>query len=387
MHPERGVAELKLSTSYLLPGMRLARPVYGQSGELLLGKGAGLTLRNIVSLQRCRVLAVDIESPFGFDDEERNIIEDEMRLGIMNVVREWTLKNENKLERIANTVEVIIDEILSGKEVAEGLTQICSADIYTYAHSVDVCILSLSVGVKLGYARPKLLRLGVGSLLHDLGKTKIPIEILNKPDELTPDEFNEMKKHSEYGYQIFQRIRGFSSQSASIILCHHERYDGSGYPHGLKGDKISEMSVICAISDVYNAITTDRIYRDALPPHEAYEMMMASGDLFFNFKVVKAFLKCVTPYPVGSMVGLSNNVVGCVCRLNKGIPYRPVVKVLNSEEEIDLQNERNIVITGLIRPEEISELVVKGNTPGAGFYEHKTDKSYNQHVCQFNELK
>jgi HD-GYP domain-containing protein (c-di-GMP phosphodiesterase class II) len=351
--------------------MRLARPVYGQNGELLLGRDAVLTLRNIVSLQRCRVLSVDIKGPFGFDDEERNVIEDEMRLGVMNVVHEWTLKNENKLEHIAGTVEVIIDEILSGKEVAGGLTQICSADIYTYAHSVDVCILSLSVGVKLGYARPKLLRLGIGSLLHDLGKTKIPAEILNKPGELTPDEFNEMKKHPEYGHQIFQKTRGFSSQSASIILCHHERYDGTGYPRGLKGDKISEMSVICAVSDVYNAITTDRVYRDALPPHEAYEMVMASGNLLFNFKVVKAFLKCVTPYPVGSMVRLSNNVTGCVCRLNQGIPYRPVVKVLDSEEEIDLQNERSIVITGLIHPEEISELVAKEDVPADCIVPHE----------------
>ncbi|RJO62795.1 MAG: HD-GYP domain-containing protein [Dehalococcoidia bacterium] len=350
-----------------MPGMKLSRPIFGLNGELLLRAGAVLTARNIMSLRRNGVLAVEINGPISFEGD-RDVITDEVRRNMMGVVREWTFKRcdevavktgKTELVEITKSVEVIVEEILSGKEVAGSLAEICSCDIYTYAHSVDVCILSLMVGVKLGYPKPKLLRLGVGSLLHDIGKVKVPAEILNKPGELTPNEFAEIKKHPEYGRQMFVNIRNASSQSAAIILNHHERYDGSGYPRSLKGDKIDEMSAICGVADVYNAITTDRVYRKALPPHEAYEMIMASGGFMFNFKVVNAFLECVTPYPVGSMVRLSNGLAGVVCKLNVA-PFRPVVKTVEGEE-IDLLDRANIsvVIADVMHPEELRNLASK----------------------------
>lgn len=363
-------SELRLSTSFLAPGMKLSRPIFGPGGELLLQAGAVLTARNIISLRRSGVLSVDMEGPVSLEDD-RDVVTDEVRYSVMTIVREWTLKYYNRaavqngkveLAEISKSVEAVVEEILSGKEIAGSLAEICSADIYTYAHSVDVCLLSLVVGVRLGYSKPRLFRLGVGSLLHDLGKVKVPIEILNKPGELTPDEFNEMKKHPEYGYRMFRDVRGAGLQSMAVILNHHERYDGTGYPRGLKGDKIDEMSAVCSVADVYNAMTTDRVYRKALPPHEAYEMIMASGGLTFDVKVVNAFLECVTPYPAGSMVRLSNGLVGVVCKLNV-VPFRPVIKVLKTGEEIDLfdRANMNVVIADILQPEEISEIIAKAN--------------------------
>jgi HD-GYP domain-containing protein (c-di-GMP phosphodiesterase class II) len=347
--------------------MKLARPVYGQNGEMLLRKGAVLTARYIMSLRQCGILAVDIEGPVATEEENREILEEEVRCNAMNVVREWTQSNSIKnYEKIAKTVEVIIDEILSGKEVIGNLTEICSADMYTYAHSVDVCILSLTVGVSLGYKKAELLRLGVGGLLHDLGKTKVPADILNKPGKLTPAEFSEIKKHPVYGYKMLMEMKeNIDYRSMSVVLDHHERYDGTGYPRGLKGSEIGEMAAVCAVADVYNAITTDRVYRKALPPHEAYEMIMASGGFMFESRVVDAFLKCVVPYPVGSVVRLSNGLVGNVCKLNQGLPFRPVVQIFNSQLQVDLKNENNLVITGLVRPEELREILMKGGLPDA----------------------
>ncbi|MGB9804909.1 HD-GYP domain-containing protein, partial [Desulfofundulus sp.] len=241
------------------------------------------------------------------------------------------------------------------------LTEICSADMYTYAHSVDVCVLALTVGVKFGYEKKDLLRLGIGGLLHDLGKSKVPPEILNKPGKLTPEEFREIKKHPAYGYKIILESQDrIDPRSAAVILNHHERYDGTGYPRGLKGDEIDEMSAICSVADVYNAITTDRVYRKAHPPHEAYEMIMASGDLMFSSRIVEAFLKCVLPYPPGSVVRLSSGLVGVVLRVKQGFPFRPVLKLVGSGEELDLLKENSLVITGLIQPEELRELILKG---------------------------
>lgn len=348
---------------FLLPGMRLARPVYGRNGEMLLKKGAVLTANYIIALKRCGVLTVEVEGPLKLDRDYQEFLEDEVRSNTMSTVREWCeTKKREGIRRMVEVVEHIIEEILAGKEVMRNLTEICSADVYTYAHSVDVCVFSLAVGVKLGYKKEDLIKLGVGSLLHDLGKTRVPPEILNKPGRLTPEEFHEIKKHPVYGYKIaLESGNGIDPRSATIILNHHERYDGKGYPRGLKGDEIDEMSAICAVADVYNAMTTDRVYRKAYPPHEAYEMIMASGNLMFSMKVVDAFLKCVLPYPPGSVVRLSNGATAVVLQVNRSFPFRPLLKILGSGEELDLMKEHSIVIAGILGPEEAGKLL--GNHP------------------------
>jgi len=153
----------------------------------------------------------------------------------------------------------------------------------------------------MGFSYSELFELGVGSLLHDLGKTRISSEILHKPGKLTDEEFREIKKHPVLTYKILKEKVGDSISPLSLMtaLNHHERYDGSGYPCGLKGEKIHDMAGICAICDVYNAINTDRVYRKAVLSHEVYTMLINSGGTMFKPEIVKAFLAC---YPVGSIV-------------------------------------------------------------------------------------
>ncbi|MGB9805125.1 MAG: HD-GYP domain-containing protein, partial [Desulfofundulus sp.] len=128
---------MKISTKFLLPGMKLARPVYGKNGELLLKKGTVLTASYVMSLRRCGILAVDVDGLTDLSEEHRNLLEDEVRSDVMNVVRGWSQGEKRKgFERVVETVERIVDEILAGKEVVGNLTEICSADMYTYAHSV-----------------------------------------------------------------------------------------------------------------------------------------------------------------------------------------------------------------------------------------------------------
>lgn len=360
------VLRLKIPVKFLLPGMKLARPVYGRNGEMLLKKGAVLTANYIMALRKCGVLAVEVEGPLRLDRDYQKLLEDEVRSDAMNAIREWCeAKKKEGVRKMVEVVEHIVEEILAGKEVIGNLTEICSADVYTYAHSVDVCVLSLTVGVKLGYKKEDLTKLGVGGLLHDLGKARVPPEILNKPGKLTPEEFREIKKHPAYGYKmVLESGNGIDPRSAAVILNHHERYDGTGYPRGLKGDEIDEMSAICAVADVYNAITTDRVYRKAHPPHEAYEMIMASGNFMFSMKVVDAFLKCVLPYPPGSVVRLSDGTIAVVLQVNRSFPFRPLLKALYSGEELDLMKEHNLVIAGILSPEEVRELLVGGGVAG-----------------------
>ncbi|MGB9793346.1 MAG: HD-GYP domain-containing protein [Thermacetogeniaceae bacterium] len=260
---------MKLPVSYLLPGMVLARPVYGLKGELLLNKGTVLTASYIFALRRRGVMAVHVQGPLPFDPTEAlKVLDDEVRAEAMNAVRVWVERGRRRADfsGVIDQVANVVEEILSGKVPCGSLSEISSADIYTFAHSVDVCILSVTAGVKMGFKRKDLMKLGIGALLHDLGKTKVPPEILNKPGKLTEEEFKEIKKHPVWGYKMIidEPDSRVEMESLLVMLNHHEKYDGSGYPRGLKGDEVGIMPAICAAADIYNAITTDRVYRKAM---------------------------------------------------------------------------------------------------------------------------
>jgi HD-GYP domain-containing protein (c-di-GMP phosphodiesterase class II) len=213
-------------------------------------------------------------------------------------------------------------------------------------------------GRQFGMKRFDLIKLVVGSLLHDIGKTEIPQKILNKPQELTKQELIEIKKHSVLGYKLLINSKvkkKIDPCSANIVLNHHERINGSGYPRGLKGNDLSDMDMLCGIADVYNAMTTNRVYRKAVPHNEVYEMLMGSAGINFSYKVICSFLKCITPYPEGSLVKLNNGQKACVIKNNSSMPFSPVVCIISTSEELDLGNELNITISSLLSSEEIQK--------------------------------
>ncbi|KXG78378.1 Cyclic di-GMP phosphodiesterase response regulator RpfG [Fervidicola ferrireducens] len=351
---------MKLPITHLKPGMKLEKPVYGSCGELLLNRGIVLTKRYIEALRKNNVLVVEIEGPVPFDEIE---IKEELsltvRINAMQQLCSFVKKDNVSVADIKDTVEALLEEILSGKEIIDHLVDLCSADLYTFAHSVDVCMLSLLCGMKLGFNREKLLALGIGAILHDLGKTLIDPQILNKPGKLTQQEFEIIMTHPLKGWKLVEERGGdaIHPRSKKVILNHHERYDGSGYPRKLKAGEIDPFSAICAVADVYNAMTTDRVYRKAFPAHEVYEMLLASGNAKFDKDVIHAFLSCVKPYPVGTLVKLSNSKVACVVSQNDSLPFRPKVKVLPSGEILDLERELSVVIEAVLSPEEIKDLI------------------------------
>ncbi len=371
---------MKLPVSHLLPGMRLSRPVYGQKGQLLLNRGIELTSSYIRGLRDHQVLAVSIESmPYGklvLDDYVAEmILEESVRAQAMVSIQNWVETNRKQKEfaSVVESVTTIVDEILNGKIPSGGLAEISAADSYTFAHSIDVCAFSVYMGINYGYKKKDLLTLGIGSILHDLGKTKVSPEILNKPGPLTDEEFNEVKNHPAWGYDML--TEGASGQvsdnSLEIVLNHHERHDGSGYPRGLKEKEIGDMAGICAISDVYNAMTTERVYRKAFPPNETYEMIMTYADRYIKYELVKLFSTCVYPYPVETLVLLSTGKVGCVTAANRNLPFRPVVTVLGTGERVDLREELSVVIERALIPDEARAAFLRfadGYSPGDFIY-------------------
>ncbi len=357
-HLERGSGpNMNLPVTHLTPGMKLSRPVYGQKGQMLLNRGIELTTSYIKGLKEHRVLAVAVEGIIDLDCTGAvEILEESIRVEAMGSIQSWveTNRKQEEFAKIYECVGAIVSEILAGKIPLGGLAEISAADVYTFAHSIDVCAFSIYIGIHYGYKKDSLLILGIGSILHDLGKTRVSPEILNKPGRLTDEEFGVVKNHPLWGYEMLIEDASvqISDSALEIVLNHHERYDGSGYPRGLRGAEISDMAGICALSDVYNALTVERVYRKAFPSNEAYEMIMTYGNLNVRYELVKLFSKCVYPYPVETLVLLSNGWVGLVVNNNRNLPLRPVITVVGTGERIDLCEELAIVIKRALTPDE-----------------------------------
>jgi HD-GYP domain-containing protein (c-di-GMP phosphodiesterase class II) len=345
--------------------MIVAYPIYGNKGELLLQRETELTSRNIAALCKRKVMAIYVKTGIMLDDEldsTQKILDESIRAETLALVQDWAEhRNPRTYTRIEETVKNIIKEIMNGKTPVYGLAEICTVDAYTYAHSVDVCILSAMVGCQLNYKKSDMLKLGIGSLLHDLGKVKIDNELLNKPDKLTDIEMLKIKRHPELGYEMLKQHDEISPASCSIVLNHHERYNGSGYPRGLSGEAINNFSSICGITDIYNALITDRVYRKAIPPNEVYEMLSAVGDRLFPLWTVKALLQCVSPYPVGTLIWLSTGDIALVVAVDHSLPLRPDVLILRTKEMVSLSNELSLMIVGQFSAEEAQELIMQYN--------------------------
>ena len=331
---------------------------------MLLNRGVELTSSYIQGLKEHHVLAVAVECVQDLNcSQAMDVLEESIRVEAMESIQSWveTNRKQEDFAGVYESVNTIVDEILAGKVPIGGLAEISAADVYTFAHSIDVCAFSVYLGIHYGYKKDDLLMLGVGSILHDLGKIRVSPEILNKPGKLTDEEFGEIKNHPRWGYEmLIQDSSGQVSEgSLEIVLNHHERYNGSGYPRGLTGQEISDMAGICALSDVYNAMTTERVYRKAIPSNETYEMILTYGAPGSSMNWSSYFPTCVYPYPVETLVLLSAGQVGCVASNNRNLPLRPVVTMLKTGERVDLSKELSAIIERVLTPDEAQAAILR----------------------------
>lgn len=323
----------KIKISSLQPGMILSSGIYNSRGEELLKAGVELADAYIQQLLKQGVTFawVDDEVPLG--QRVNDVIKWQTRLAAVNQVRNILLeaKESGRLliepQLLYNTVSEFTKQLLNNKSLIFNLVDLRSQDDYTFAHSVNVCTLALMTGITMGYDRDKLAVLGVGALLHDLGKVKIPDKILDKPGTLTKEEFEIMKRHTIFGYELIRDAQNIGEVQAIMALLHHENYDGSGYPLGLQGNKIHEYAQVISIADRFDAITANRVYRKAFPPHEAFEMCSAAGDYFVKENIAKAFLYNIAAYPSGTLVELNNGMIGVTIDTPKGCSLFPLVRV------------------------------------------------------------
>jgi HD-GYP domain-containing protein (c-di-GMP phosphodiesterase class II) len=236
------------------------------------------------------------------------------------------------MESVSEVVGSMVDSILRSPDALTSLTRLKSFDEYTFFHSVNTSALALSVGKHLGYERAPLLQLGTGMLLHDIGKTLIPIEILNKPGRYEADEFEIMKQHVLRGAEVLSSTTGLSDMFLKPTLEHHERVDGTGYPHHRSKIELSQFGLIAAIVDIYDAVTSDRCYHKGKTPHDALQFLYQLGTQgHVDGTLVQQFVQVVGVYPVGSCVSLSTGETAIVKQFNHQAPIRPLVVLVTDE--------------------------------------------------------
>ena len=222
----------------------------------------------------------------------------------------------------------LTNQVLGSSHALVWLTFLKSRDEYTANHCVNVCVLAISFGRCLGLDKQQLNLVGLGGLLHDLGKMKTPDEILNKPSKLTPEEFDVMKQHPELGFKLLKEERDLSMDVLDVVLHHHERKNGSGYPDALPEHKIPLLTQIVSVVDVYDAVTSDRCYHDGISPYNALNKIYKWAETDYNIELVESFIKCLGIYPIGSLVELDNGLVGVVISASKSARLRPMIMLV-----------------------------------------------------------
>jgi len=255
-------------------------------------------------------------------------VQREAQIVIRDVLHDVRLGKNIESERVKRVVNNMIDSIFHNQAALISLTRIKDYDEYTFVHSINVCILCLTLGRHLNFTREELEQMGIGALLHDVGKMRIPAEILNKAGRLTEKEFAEIKKHPLYTLELLEKAKEISEASKHVALQHHERYNGRGYPYGLRGEEIGRFGQIAAIIDVYDAITTDRVYKKAIPLHEGIRMIYQGIKEDFSQILVERFIQCVGIYPAGTPVLLDSEEIGIVCAVNQEKLLRPNVLLI-----------------------------------------------------------
>ncbi|MDI1278683.1 HD-GYP domain-containing protein [Methylobacter sp.] len=247
---------------------------------------------------------------------------------ISNIMHDVRIGKQIEVERIDPVVEKMANSILRNKDALLSLCRIKNKDNYTFLHSVSVGALLISFAHALDFKRDVIKLLGVGGMLHDIGKTKVPNEILNKPGALTEEEFVIMKSHVVHGCSILRKSPGIAQVSFDVASQHHERFDGSGYPLGLKNSEMSVYGQMAAIVDVYDAITADRCYHKGMEPTVAIRKMFEWSKFHFNPKLLRTFIRIVGIYPVGTLVMLESGKIGVVIEQSETDMTRPLVRII-----------------------------------------------------------
>ena len=381
----------KIPIEQLRPDMKFSKSLFDKNLNIVLAAGKKLDaytlkklkLRNVEYVETAGELIEDAPIPDEYkkdkdkdkDKEKKKILVDKdtakhleiykdtvTNLGFLyNRYKDGMSFNTDKLQRLASA---LVNAIMIEKNPNTfiNLINITGKGEYLYNHMVNTTILAVLLGQQIGYSIVKLTNLAMAGLIFDIGMVKIPAYISEKEEKLTAEEFNKIKTHPIYSYQIISRELNMPVEIARVGLEHHERWDGTGYPRKIKNIDISEMSRIISIIDTYEALTKERVYRPRQASYDAMKTVLGEGSKKFDPDLLKVFLNMMSIYPVGSHIRLNNNAIARVISADPVSPFRPTVKIVYDEfgdkvddgEIIRLSKEKDLYIIKAVKSASLS---------------------------------
>ena len=371
---------LSIPVKKLREGMVIAQSIYSKTGLPFLVKGKALTLQYINRLKKIGIHAVSVitaDPTFDVEPPE-DVVQEKTRLEAIQIINDVfddvTNKKAIDVDKLKNISDEIVKEVFVRSENLVQLTDIRMHDTYTFAHSVNVSVLSAIIGKDSGLSSDDMKILVMGGLLHDLGKICVPVEILNKPGRLTNEEFDTIKLHPMEGSKRIREFRWVlpkASILAAMAAQHHEHIDGSGYPKGLLGEQMHPLSKMVAIADVYDALTSERPYKKAYTPSVAYGIMHnTQGHL--DEELMESFFNNVAIYPVGTVLETIFGY-GIVTECEFGYTRTPTIRIF-ADIKRHLLDEPFIVNLKL-EPKDSIKKEISGNDLMAFTHDLKLDPS------------
>ncbi len=332
------------------PGMVVANDIMNDFGAVILFKNSKLDDYAIKKLKKLEIEYVKVFKEYALEDN-KPALNDALYNNSLSDYKDlvWNISCGKNVEmgRIQDIVGSLSNNFDCINDAITCLSKIRAVDEYTYCHGLNVSLLCTLLGKWLNLHSTQIKMLSEAGLLHDIGKSKIPPKILNKPDKLTPAEYEEIKKHPVHGYNILEKSVGIPKDIALAVLMHHEREDGSGYPFGLKSSQIHHFAKILAVVDVFDAMTSNRVYKKRQPPFDVLELYESEYLTKCDAKILLTFLKHIASYYIGSNVKLNDGTKAEIVYINPNIISRPVIRVDNSEV-LDLCTRPDIKIVELL---------------------------------------
>jgi HD-GYP domain-containing protein (c-di-GMP phosphodiesterase class II) len=347
IHSDEDIAEITrfcqhvyviLPEVYSDPKPRAPAPVQRSTPTLITGKASSTAPRFDGQDLLRRVSAPRFATPYS----DRSTLEEEVgeirqtytqaSATIHSVMEDVRLGKAMDGVGAKKIVNDLAESVLRNPDALGCFMQLKKKDEYTAMHSLRVCVLALAFGRHLGLPTEELHMLGIGAMLHDVGKTKVPLDILNKPGELTENEFALMKQHVPHGVEILEATPGIPQAAIQVARCHHERHSGGGYINGFKGDQIGLFGMIGGIVDCYDAITSDRSYHTGQSSHTTLKQMYEWRGREFHAGLVEQFIQCMGIYPIGSVVALNTGEVGVVVTTNRLRRLKPRIALVRKAD-------------------------------------------------------
>lgn len=334
------------------PGMKIAETIYNNYGAVMIGEDTILDKQALerienMGLSEIRVFSQALEEIQGNHIENVQARYRQNLQEVKDIITKVGGGAPLKMADVRNVTDNILAGTYSVRDLTGVLADIGGVEEYEYTHSLNVSLLAVAIGKWMNCSEKTIRHLAQAGLLHDIGKSKIPKEILHKPGELTDKEFKTMKQHPVHSYSLLKSVPTIHEDVLYGILTHHEREDGSGYPSGITSEKISLIAKILAVADIYDAMTSERIYRKDQSPFEVFELMQNGSFGQLHPTILNKFIKNMGTYYKGKHVLLNNGEQGEVIFINASSIARPIVQV--GDRYVDLSHERSLKIESVLK--------------------------------------